>query len=275
MISAELKFSVLMAVYYRDDPLILRYSLDSIFLNTLQPTELILVQDGPVGAELSAVIEECYKRDNVTLIKTPRNNGLAQALNTGLEHIKTEFVVRADADDLSLPNRFAFQINQLHADFDLVGGSILEVDKLNQPIAIRQPPLTQDEIRRQLSKRNPFNHMTVAFRADFVRDCGGYPDVYLKEDYALWATMISKGARVANTSDILVHATAGREMYKRRGGLRYVKSEVALQRHLLKCGVTTLPKALLYGFLRSVVFLAPSRLRGWVYETFLRKGVQS
>jgi len=265
-----MNFSVLMAVYFRDDPLLVRSSLESIFLNTLQPTELILIQDGPVGAELTAVIEGCANRENFTLIKTPRNNGLAQALNTGLDHIKTEFVVRVDADDFNLPNRFAFQINQLQAGFDLVGGSILEVDNLNQPIAVRQPPLTQDDIRAQLPKRNPFNHMTVAFRTNFVRECGGYPDVFLKEDFALWATMISKGARVANTANILVHASAGIEMYQRRGGFRYVKSEVALQRHLLKNGVTTLPNAIVYGVLRSLVFLFPPLLRGWVYENFLR-----
>ena len=264
-----------MSVYSEEKPKNLNQCLQSLAQQTFKACEVILVEDGPVDSVLKEVIER--HRNSLRIISVPlvKNVGLAQALNEGLKHCRHEFIARMDADDVALADRFEKQINLIQQGYDLVGGAILEVDQQNQPIAIRKPPLTEDEIRMQLPKRNPFNHMTVAFRADFVRECCGYPDVYLKEDYALWATMISNGARVANTSEILVRATAGREMYQRRGGLRYVKSEVALQRHFLNCGVSTLAKALLYGPLRSVVFLIPSRLRGWVYETFFRKRVQA
>lgn len=48
--------------------------------------------------------------------------------------------------------------------------------------------------------------MTVCFWRDFIRDLGGYPEVPLKEDYALWARAIARGARVANLPQVLVRA---------------------------------------------------------------------
>jgi glycosyltransferase involved in cell wall biosynthesis len=271
-------FSVLLSVYAKERPAYFNLAFSSIWdQQTLKPNQIVLVKDGPLTPGLDAEIKRWRVElgEVLTLVELPVNVGLANALNQGLKHCKYEVVARMDTDDVALPHRFEKQIKLIHQGYDLVGGSILEVDEKNQPIAIRQPPMTQNEIQRMLSKRSPFNHMTVVFRKEFVRKCGGYPSFLRKQDYALWATMISKGASVANTADILVRASGGRNMYQRRGGLDYVKSEVALQRHLLRCGVTILPKAFLYGTLRSVVFLIPPRLRGWVYETFFRKAVQA
>jgi hypothetical protein len=118
--------------------------------------------------------------------------------------------------------------------------------------------------------RNPFNHMTVAYRSRLARICGGYPQIHLKEDYALWASMIGAGAKTQNLPDPLVHATAGVDMYRRRGGLRYALAEINLQRHLVRCGLKGTTSAALHGLLRASVFLMPAVLRGWIYEKYLR-----
>jgi len=267
----SMAFSVLMSIYSKVKPDELLACLGSLSGQTIKADEVILVEDGPIAIELSDIIKQYKNFLNIISVPLSANVGLAQALNVGIMHCQHEVVFRMDADDVALPERFEKQMRLFKQGYDLVGGAIQEVDGHGQAIAIRQPPSSLGEIKKQLARRNPFNHMTVAFRASFVRECGGYPDVYLKEDYALWASMISKGARAANTGEILVRATAGREMYRRRGGFRNLKSEVALQRHLLRCGVTSFPKAIMYGSMRSVVFLMPSNIRGQIYELFLRK----
>lgn len=264
-------FSVLMAVYHKDDPALFRKALASVYDNTLKPAKLVLVQDGAVGKDLLEVIREYETRSDFFLIKLPYNKGLSNALNTGLQSITTPFVFRADADDYNLPYRFEKQILLLHSGYDLVGSAIKEINQLGEPIAIRNTPISQEEIRRFISKRNPFNHMSVAYRRSTVIDSGGYPDIFLKEDYALWASMLSKGARMINLGEVLVHATAGVEMYKRRGGLQYVYSEIILQKFLIKAGLQSVLGAIFIGFSRSLIFLMPSVLRGFIYERFLRK----
>ena len=45
-------FSVLMSVYKKENPSYMRDCLNSVFNQTLQPTEVVLVEDGPLTQEL-------------------------------------------------------------------------------------------------------------------------------------------------------------------------------------------------------------------------------
>lgn len=268
-------FAVLMAVYGKDDAQLFRRALHSVFDNSLVPNEVWVVADGPLSKELDAVLEEFVVGPAATemrVLRLPRNLGLAHALNAGLAAITMPWVVRADADDINLPNRFETHAALLKKipDLDLQSAAILEMTKFGLPIAVRTVPLTEQEIRRFVRARNPFNHMAVAYRREKVLAVGGYPPVYLKEDYALWCQMLAAGAKVANSPEVLVHATAGKEMYKRRGGWKYAVAEWAIQRILVECKLKTIWQAAWDGVLRSVIFLMPSFIRGWFYLSMLR-----
>lgn len=269
------KFTVLMAVYYKDNPLLFDAALNSVYTNSHPPAEVIVVQDGPVGETILDVLKKYESLSNFKCIRLPENRGLANALNIGLKHTTNEFVFRADADDINVPNRFYKQLILLMEGYDITGGSILEIDRMGHPIGIRKLPRTQQNIKKFIKKRNPFNHMTVAFRLSAVQRVGGYPNIHLKEDYGLWALMLSSGSKAMNTDDILVHATAGRDMYRRRGGIKYISSEYQLQKLLVSLGLQTLTKAVIIGVLRSAVFLMPAAVRGFIYERFLRDGLQT
>ena len=51
------EFSVLISVYAREQSDYLRSALHSVFEQTVPPTEVVLVEDGPLTTELEAVIE--------------------------------------------------------------------------------------------------------------------------------------------------------------------------------------------------------------------------
>ena len=268
-------FAVLMAVYFRDDARLFEVAVDSIFLNTLQPTQFVLVSDGPLSIGLEQMLQKLQQRysNRIDLLRLPANVGLAHALNAGLQYITLPWVVRADADDFNLPHRFSALAEMLYLqpELELMSSAILEVDATGQAIAVRGLPTTEEGIRKFVKLRCPFNHMAVAYRRDAVLACGGYPSLYLKEDYALWCRMLARKTRVANTGEVLVYATAGRDMYRRRGGWRYAKSEWELQNLMVSCGIKTRARAWRDGLFRATGFLAPAFLRGKVYEVFLRK----
>lgn len=263
-------FSILISVYSRDDPRFLEKAFRSIFANTIQPKELIVVADGELTKSLYSTIDHFAQMRSLRFVQLPFNVGLAQALNAGISTIKTEFTIRADADDFNHPDRFERLVAKLNEGFDLVGSAIREVDKTGVEVAFRSCPLTEDEIRRFARKRNPFNHMTVGFRTATVVEVGGYPSIHLKEDYALWATLLANNCRVCNLDSVLVDATAGKEMFQRRGGFRYAMAEVDLQLHLVRCKLKSPLSALVDGTLRSLIFLAPNAVREFVYLKFLR-----
>lgn len=267
-------FTVLMAVYLKEEPSRFMLALESIFSNTLQPNAVLLVVDGPLSISLNSIIQDFQSRFNIFQVhRLSENQGLAKALNVGLALITTEWVVRADSDDINRLDRFARQakaIATIIPSVDIIGGAIQEMDLDGTAIAIRRTPANNFDIKRFARQRNPFNHMTVAYRAKLVRRVGGYPDIFLKEDYALWASLIKAGAICSNLSDILVDAFAGQEMYARRGGVKYALAEIALQKHLVKSNIKSSFRAVVDGILRSAVFLLPGVIRGFIYKKILR-----
>ncbi len=263
----------MMAVYAKDDVPLFEKAVMSVFKNDLQPDAFVLVVDGPVPDLLLHSIESLKGMYGIGVLYLKENSGLATALNAGLELIRTEWIVRADADDFNVGNRFSLQANFLKKEhnIDIFGGAIQEVDRSGISLAVRRTVETHDQILKYAAKRNPFNHMTVACKTKFLKLCGGYPNIHLKEDYALWASILAAGARSANMPDILVHATTGRDMYRRRGGFRYAMAEISLQKHLANVGLKSRCKAILHGLSRSTVFIMPSFIRGLIYEKLLRQ----
>lgn len=270
-------FTVLMAVWRGDDPWFFEQAVRSVFENTLSPDEFVLVVDGSVLMPLAATIEKLKSEFGLNVLYLPENVGLARALNEGLKRVRTNWVVRADADDFNLPHRFEHLARAVNCKVpsDLLGSAIREVELDGTKQALRRTPSTHEEIVKYIKYRNPFNHMTVAYRRELALSCGGYPEIHLKEDYALWALMLHRGAVTTNLNEALVYANTGHEMYKRRGGWRYACAEIQLQHYLVDCGVKGPFLALLHGVARGLVFLMPATWRGWIYKCFLREKVVS
>jgi glycosyltransferase involved in cell wall biosynthesis len=264
-------FSVLLPTYNRQDLYILfDKAINSIFSNSVVPRETIIVIDGPISLEFTAKINKYEKLYNLLIIWLPENVGLTKALNIGLSHITTKWVFRADGDDFNLPDRFEKQLKVLRDGYHLVGGSIQEVNEEGIFLKIRHAPLHHLQICKMIKRRNPFNHMTVAFSTEFVKKIGGYPNIFLKEDYGLWCNFIKHGAKTANLPDILVYATTGEKLFLRRSGLNYIKSEINLQQHLFACKLSTFLEALFFGILRCFVFAMPAPVKKLIYFKLLR-----
>jgi glycosyltransferase involved in cell wall biosynthesis len=266
------RFSVLLPVYGGDRAEFLRRAFASCTVEqSLPPDDVVVVQDGPVGADLDRTLTELVASDprRVQRVVLPRNVGLARALERGLLAVRHDIVARADADDISMPGRFAAQVPLVAAGLDLVGSAIVEFVDEDAPGIVRVPPLTAAAIARYARFHDPFNHPSVVYRRSAVASSGGYRDLPLMEDYWLFARMIGDGARVANVPEPLVMYRVGAGAYRRRGGLRLLRSELALQRHLREEGFTSGAQ-----FVRNVVVrggyrVVPEALRRTAYRTFI------
>lgn len=101
---------------------------------------------------------------------------------------------------------------------------------------------------------------------------GNYLDWHFNEDYYLWIRMAEAGCCFANLPDVLVNVRVGRDMYARRGGWRYFKSEVGLQQYMRQRKMISWPRYLFNVTVRFVVQVAiPDRVRGFVFQKFFRK----
>jgi len=265
------KFTVLICVYAGDNACAFRRALASVYNNTLRPAAVVLVVDGPVGKATNNVISDYQEFDSFTVLRCDNNIGFPQALNCGLAAITTEWVVRADPDDVNLPCRFSELAKHMVDGVDIVGSFVAEMNEQGEIYAVKKVPLQHGDILEYIRRRNPFNHMTVAYRGSLAALSGGYPNIPVREDYGLWATMLKHGARCKNIDAVLVHASAGERLYVRRRGWGSVVAEYRLQKHLLHSGVTTLWMALCYGALRAIILSMPSPAVAMIYKVFLRK----
>lgn len=96
-------YSVLMAVYHKEEPEYLRQAIESIQVQTVPTNDFVLVCDGPLNPELDAVIATKKQEMGNTLnvVRLAKNCGLGNALNEGIKHCKNELVARMDSDDIA------------------------------------------------------------------------------------------------------------------------------------------------------------------------------
>ena len=77
----RIDISVLMAVYKKDNPAFLRESLESIFAQTVEAAEVVLLEDGPLTDALYDVIKSYESRySTLKVVSYPENRGLGKTL---------------------------------------------------------------------------------------------------------------------------------------------------------------------------------------------------
>jgi glycosyltransferase involved in cell wall biosynthesis len=269
------KFSVLMSIYKKENPQYFRECIRSLLTQTVQPDQIVLVEDGALTEELDAMVEEFRNLCPVLkVVAYPENRGLGRALADGLLACDYPLVARMDTDDIAFPDRFARQLRAFEENpaLDICGGHVLEFTGSTENILRRkQVPVTHEAIVRYAGRRNPFNHPSVMYKRQAVLDAGNYQDCPGFEDYYLWARMIANGAQTANIDDYILYFRAGEEMYQRRGGWKYMKDAVKARWKIYRLGVSSLPDFAVAAGGQIVVSLMPNRMRGSFYRKMLRK----
>lgn len=274
-------FSVAMSVYGKDNAEWFDRALKSVTLDqTVKPAEVVLVVDGPIPREIQDVIEKYQKLlggviESFRVVYLEKNKGLGCALRIALETCSYELIARMDSDDISVKMRFERQLDFLeeHNDVDIVGSNIAEfTDDIDHIVGKRVVPCNDVQIKTYMKKRCPFNHMTVMYKRTAVLDSGSYQEWFWNEDYYLWIRMALKNKRFANIPETLVKVRVDKEMYKRRGGWHYFKSEEKIQRYMLcnrmigfvRYGINILERFV-------VQILMTNAMRSWVFIHFMRQ----
>ena len=272
-------FSVLMSVYRNDDPRDFKTALESVTVcQTLQPSQIVIVQDGAVPKAIDKIIDDVKQQAvgiEFTVLKKSKNEGLAAALNDGLKLCENDWVARMDSDDISAPDRFKKQIGFLsqNKDISAVGGAIAEFEReIGDIQSVRHVELTHDGIKSMARTRTPMNHVSVMYSKKAVSEVGGYSLSFGRlEDYKLWIDLITAGKKMANLEDVLVNVRIGNGFIARRSDRREIRDWDMLQRYLLEGKMIGRSRAMMNRIYIRVFTYMPSIMKKIAYKTVLRK----
>lgn len=269
-----MNFSVLISVYIKENPIYLKQALESIWDNqNLKPNEIVIVKDGPLNISLNEVLDEFAEKAPVKFLEFQNNLGLGEALNKGLEICKYDIIARMDTDDISHPNRFSKQIAFLFKNkkVDIVGAWIDEfTGNKNNIISTRKVPEEHSAIISYLKGRCPLNHPTVVFRKKAVVYSGNYLECHLKEDLYLWLRLYKNNFVFANIPESLLYFRTNDDVFKRRGGINYAKSELRMFNFRYQIGLINIYEYIYFTALTIPIRLAPPLVRSFVYKRLLR-----
>lgn len=261
-------FDVILPIHDGVRPCDFKAAFNSVYMQSLKATLIIISVDGPLGKSLSNLVYEYKTYENVKVVTSKHNRGAGHARALAIVHSISPLLVLMDSDDISVNTRFEKQVEFIKSSqADVVGGMIAEFDNMpGDTNRKRIVPLKHDEIRKQLKWKQSMNNVTLMFRRSLYDRAGGYNSIPFFEDYDLIVRMMIAGGNFANQPDILVNVRTGSAFLGKRRGLHYIVQE---QKHFLCMYRNNYISKFEYAMVATVRFLArilPSRLLGYIYK---------
>ncbi len=273
-----MKISVIISVYRSEKPAYFDRALQSIWTDqTHKPEEIVLVQDGPIPDDLTAVIEKWKKETNgaLLLLKNELNIGLTKSLNKAIQQASGDLLARMDSDDISDKQRFERQLAfmESHPDVDILGGSLQEFNEENSCLNVRHYPLNNEQALKTMFKVSPLAHPSVMMRKRIFDEGIRYDERYrTSQDIALWYDAECKGYKIANIPEVALYFRRDGDVYKRRS-----KAKAWNEFKIYMNGIRRIYGPFTYKYAYAIGRLCfrmmPISIVKWGYKSALRKKV--
>ncbi len=187
--------SVVMSVY--NGEAYLAQAVESILNQTFPDFEFIILNDCSTDST-AEILQRYARRDSrIKILHNEQNLGLTASLNRGLRAAQGMYIARQDADDISLPTRFAEQVHFLNQNPDvvLVSGNSELIDAAGQVIGHLNRAAPPELVHWYLLFYNHVSgHSQVMFRREAALKVGGYDEsLPYSQDYDLWLRLLTVG----------------------------------------------------------------------------------
>jgi len=174
--------------------------IQSVIDSTTHPEELIIVDDGSTDESINE-IRKFGKLDFLNLVCFKENQGLTTALNAGLDIASSKYIMRADPDDILLPERIErqFEFMEQNPMVDILGCNVIYFKHKNSAV-LNNSNFPSNHAQIESSYRNGehgLQHPTAFIRGDVYRKYK-YQHISPGEDYELFARMVKDGLNFAN-----------------------------------------------------------------------------
>ena len=157
---------VTIAIPFLNGSLTIRAAIQSVFAQTHDKWELLLMDDGSTDDSLQ--IAKSVRDPRVRVTSDGVRRGLVARLNQAAELADSPLLARMDADDLMHPERLARQVEYLraHEHVDLVGTGLCTIGPDDRPVGMRSVAASQLRLK---GLQHGYLHATVTGRTGWFR----------------------------------------------------------------------------------------------------------
>lgn len=187
----------------------LNKSLLSIFQQPFQDYEVIIINDGSIDNTKTLLDnwQPKFTHNKFTVISNKTNIGLTKSLNIGIKKASGKYIARLDADDWWEKDKLNQQVSWLNKNPDYGVLGTFYVNHYKSHIKKITLPNTDEQIRKEIYKQNPFGHSCVLINAQLLKKAGGYDNnIKYGQDRDLWFRLLPL-TKFANLDQYLVNRT--------------------------------------------------------------------
>jgi len=188
----------------------LNEAVESLLVQTFSDWSLIAVDDNSTDNTWGMLCTMAKKDQRILCLKS-EGSGIVRALNTSLAHSRAPFLVRMDADDISIPYRFEKLMRLAEEDPEAgVVGSTLALfpakavtPNMKRYIDWQNSLLTSGQIRRERYVESTMTHATAMFRREVLIRAQGWREGPFPEDLDLWLRLHRAGVKITKHPETL------------------------------------------------------------------------
>lgn len=180
--------SVLMPIYKEPIDQIIK-STQSVLTQSYKNIELIVIVDNPKNYKaINYLIKIAKCNPKIRIEINSKNEGIVSSLNKAFNLSKGKLIARMDADDISVRNRLALEINfMIDNGLDLVASNVQSISQNGNILhgKVTNYPTRDKFIKKYLRYYNCLPHPTWLVKREMFDNLSGYRDIPTCEDYDL------------------------------------------------------------------------------------------
>lgn len=204
--------SILMSEYNTPESY-LRESIQSILNQTYENFEFIIIDD--CGINDVEKIAKDFNDNRIKVIKNQKNMGFVYSLNHGVIQAKSEYIVRMDTDDISMPNRIEilYEFIQKNPEYDVVGTKAIEFSNNEEYSTIGT---SGEKTKKSIMRGDMIVHASAIMKKKSLLKVNLYKNYKRAEDLVLWCELLLSGHRLYTIDAVLYRYRVNRIDYKKR-----------------------------------------------------------